>query len=259
MSVPRHVAIIPDGNRRWAKERGLPPFIGHQRGLERAQEIGKAAWELGIHTLTLWGFSTENWSRTSEEVSHLMQLFEKMISSFADNAQKYNVRIYHLGRRDRLPKTLLSRIQKSMEDTKNNTRGVLNIALDYGGHDEIVRAIQKVFHEVAEGNIAPEDVGNIVGYHHDKYPYFKFKDYLDTGAQLYPYPDLVIRTSGEQRLSGLLPWQTVYSELYFEQKYFPDFTAPLFRDIIAQFTTRTRRFGGNESADKRIDNLTEVV
>ncbi len=237
-----HVAIIPDGNRRWAKDHHLPSLMGHRRGFDRAVEIGRTARDMGIHTLTLWGFSTENWNRSRSEVNYLMGIFESMFDKHLEEAKKNETRIYHLGRKDRLPKSLLQKITEAEQETRSFTRHVFNIALDYGGHDEILRAIVKA---VADSKGKAEDYFQSRGKYHDKYPYYAFKDHLDTGDQPYPYPDLIIRTSGEYRLSGYLLWQSAYSELYFEKVHFPDFTPDRFKRAILEYSNRKRRFGGN--------------
>src|SRR3989344_5770135 len=185
-NLPNHVAIIPDGNRRWAKERGLPSFAGHQQGMERASEIARYARKLGISTATFWGLSTENWlKRPEEEV----------------------VRITHLGRKDRLPKHFIERLTALEAETKNNDKYFLNLGFDYGGRDEILRAMNRWRNE-GGGELSEEIFSNL----------------FDTGDQPYPSPDLIIRTSGEMRMSGFLPWQSDYAELYFEKSYFPAFT-----------------------------------
>ncbi len=243
--IPKHLAVIPDGNRRWAREKGLPAIEGHRRGANAGKEIIRAARDFGIHTMTLWGFSTENWKRSEKEREHLMSIFEQAIDDNLEQAKKDGARIFHLGRKDRLPKSLLKKLEDAVEKTKENTKHVFNIALDYGGQDEILRAIKKAVKDIKEGKITAEKLSEEVGKWQDKYPYFLFKNYLDTGEQPYPYPDLVIRTSGEKRLSGLMPWQCAYSEIYFEPSYFPAFTPEKLRTAIIDYSDRNRRFGGN--------------
>ncbi len=243
--LPKHVAIIPDGNRRWAKERGLPPLIGHKMGMEAAGKLLKSAKELKIHTLTLWAFSTENWRRSQTEVSYLMQIFTQAVDKYLPEIKKAQARLIHLGRKDRIPAVLANKISKLEAETKNNHKHILNLAIDYGGHDEILRAVERAFVDLQKKKITIKKLAKQTGLYQQKYPYFFFNKYFDTGDQPYPYPDLIIRTSGEQRLSGFLPWQAVYSELYFEPSHFPDFTPEKFRQAIAEYQRRKRRFGGN--------------
>jgi len=244
-NLPKHVAIIPDGNRRWAKEKGLPAFLGHKAGFEAAVKIAKKARELGVHTLTLWGFSTENWARSQEEKNYLFELFVKMTDQYLKEAHQEGIKIVHLGRKDRLPTKLLNKIAQAETETQEHSHYYLNLALDYGGQDEIMRAIGKCQKDLATGKIELTDLNKEVGHYHGKYPYCLFKNYLDTADQPNPYPDLIIRTSGEQRLSGFLLYQSVYSELYFEKKHFPDFTPEKFAAALKAYSDRKRRFGGN--------------
>jgi len=224
--VPHHVAIIPDGNRRWARERGLPTLEGHRRGFTITPKLVRAARQLGIHTLTIWAFSTENWNRSEKEVKYLMKMYEWFIDKHLREAEKEGARVYHLGRKDRIPTGLAKKLAEAEERTRQNEKYVLNIALDYGGHDEILRAIGRMNGEKK----LTED---------------KFADYLDTAGQPYPDPDLVIRTSGEQRTSGLFSWQAAYAEFYFEPGHFPDFSPKKLREAIIDYGQRGRRFGGN--------------
>ncbi|MDP2874046.1 MAG: polyprenyl diphosphate synthase [bacterium] len=244
-NLPHHVAIIPDGNRRWAKARGLPSFEGHRRGFDIASKICRAAREMDIHTLTLWAFSTENWNRSSEEITYLMKLYEILIDQNLKEAKEDGVRIYHLGRKDRLPTTLLERLARAEEETKGNDRYVLNVALDYGGQDEILRAIKKAVELIIAGKMSTEKLFEETGKYRDKYPYYFFKNFLDTRDQPYPYPDLIIRTSNEKRLSGLYCWQGAYAEVYWEKDHFPDFTPEKLHAALEDFSQRHRRFGGN--------------
>jgi len=222
-TIPNHVAIIPDGNRRWAKEHGFPSLEGHRRGFDVAVKIGKKIRSLGIHTMTMWAFSTENWNRTKEEVSYLMKLYETFIEKNLKQALKEKIRIIHLGRKDRISKKLLERIQNSEEKTKNFKDYILNIALDYGGRDEIIRAIGKI----QNSNLSEEN----------------FSQFLDTENQPYPNPDLIIRTSGEQRTSGLMIWQAAYAEYIFLKKHFPDIKDKDIEMAVEEYSQRQRRFG----------------
>jgi len=245
--VPHHVAVIPDGNRRWARARGLPSLEGHRRGFDVGPKIARAAREFGVHTMTIWAFSTENWNRSPQEIKYLMNMFEEFIDKNLEEAKKENVRIYHLGRKDRIPESLRKKIEQAEAETKRNKAHVLNVALDYGGHDELLRAIGRVLEDIKKGEIVKEDLGKELGRYANKYPYYLFKNYLDTGDQPYPYPDLVIRTSGEQRTSGFLPWQIAYAEFYWEKSHFPDFTPEKLKAAILDYSRRERRFGGDSS------------
>jgi undecaprenyl diphosphate synthase len=232
--VPDHLAIIPDGNRRWARARGLPTLLGHKRGFERAIEVSRAARDLGIHTMTIWGFSTENWDRSKEEINYLMKLYRKLIDDYLSEADKEEVKLVHIGRKDRLPKFLLERISYMEQKTKDNKKHLINIAIDYGGQDDIIRATQKMIGD----KVKPEDVDKQL-----------FEKYLDTHNQPYPYVDLIIRTSGEQRTSGLLLWQAAYAETYWEGSHFPDFSPDKLKEAILDYSRRRRRFGGNDAME----------
>ena len=223
INIPNHVAIIPDGNRRWAKEKGLNTFVGHKKGFEGLIKIAKKARKLGIKVFTVWAFSTENWKRSKEEIDYLMKLYETMLDKYLAEALKDEVRIIHLGRKDRINENLKNKIIKVEEETKKFNKHYLCIALDYGGRDEIIRAIEgKQKLEINENN---------------------FNQLLDTKDLPYPNPDLIIRTGGEQRLSGFLLWQSQYSELVFIEKYLPDYNNVDFENTIKEFSKRQRRFG----------------
>jgi undecaprenyl diphosphate synthase len=230
--VPDHIALILDGNRRWARARKLPVWEGHRAGFEAGMKVAKAARSFGVHTFTVWGFSTENWDRSAEEISYLMTLYRKMVDEVRKEAKKEGIRFVHLGRKDRFPADLVKYIGEVEEETKNNDKHVFNVALDYGGRDEIVRAINKL---LAAGETRVDEK--------------TFAKYLDTGDQPYPYVDLFIRTSGEQRTSGLLPWQMTYAEFYWELDHLPDMTPEKLREAIIDFSRRRRRFGGNDKEE----------
>ena len=232
--VPDHLGIIPDGNRRWARARGLYTLEGHRRGFERAVELSRAARDLGIHTVTLWGFSTENWDRSKKEIDYLMRLYEKLIDDYLKEAKKDKVRIIHLGRKDRIPKFLLKKILFAEESTKDNKKFIMNIAIDYGGQDDIIRATKEIIKE----GVKPEDISKEL-----------FEKYLDTKDQKYPYLDLIVRSSGEQRTSGFLLWQSSYAETYWLDCHFPDFTPEKLKEILLDYSRRRRRFGGNDSME----------
>lgn len=225
--LPKHIVLIPDGNRRWAKEHGLPLEEGHRRGFEAVMATTRAAEDWGIKYFTVWAFSTENWNRTPFEVKYLMRLFRQFLEKHLKEFIERGVRILHLGRRDRIPKFLLRALEKAIKLTEKNDQFFLNIALDYGGRDEIVRAVRRV---IAAGK-DPNSIDEV-----------EFRKYLDTNGQ--PEPDLIIRTSGEQRLSGILPYQAAYAELYFEKCYLPDFNEEKLKAAILDFSKRQRRYGG---------------
>jgi undecaprenyl diphosphate synthase len=205
--VPNHMAIVLDGNGRWARSRGFPATKGHEEGAKAVRKILDTAKSFGIHTVTMWGWSTENWKRSPKEANKILGLVKDYLKKELGNAKKDGVRFIHLGRRDRLPKSLMRWIKKAEEETKENTNFILNLAFDYVGRDEILRAVRKIVKDEVPARKIDEKL---------------FDSYLDTAGQPYPYPDLFIRTSGEQRTSGLLPWQMIYSEFYFEQDHLPD-------------------------------------
>lgn len=229
--IPNHIAIIPDGNRRWARARGIPTLKGHETGFKMGVELGRAARSWGIHTVTFWGFSTENWDRSPREVAYLMKLYSKMVDEYLEDAHKEKVKIVHLGRKDRLPKFLVKKLQNAENETKDYDKFIANIALDYGGHDEIIRAVKKMI----ESGIPSNEISKKT-----------FENYLDTKNQPYPYVDLLIRTSGEMRTSGLLLWQMEYAEMYWECEHFPSFTPERLSHAILDYSRRRRRFGGND-------------
>ena len=228
--APRHVAIIMDGNGRWAERRGQPRTVGHHRGVDRVREIIRAAPNLGVEILTLFAFSTENWRRPNYEVSVLMRLFKRYIIREVDDLDQERVRVRFIGEREGLPGDL-QRVMAQMEErTRGNDKLVLQIAINYGGRMELVRAARQLAADVGAGKI---DAGEI-----DE---DTFADALYTAGV--PDPDLVLRTSGEQRLSNFLPWQAAYSELVFVEQCWPDFTAEAFAQVIDRFASRERRFG----------------
>ncbi len=233
MPVLSHVAIIPDGNRRWARKKGLPAFAGHRRGFETLVKISREARKIGIKILTIWGFSTENWQRTKKEVDYLMKLYSRMIDQLLPEAKQDGIKIIHLGRKDRLPLFLQQKIAAAEKETRTNQHYVLNIALDYGGRDEICRAIKSWRAKHLRGVHSATSEVNLTEQ--------SFSRFLDTAGQ--PDPDLIIRTSGEKRLSGFMLWQAAYSELYFTDLFMPDFGPQEFRKAIEDYSQRQRRFG----------------
>lgn len=229
--VPNHIAVILDGNGRWARSRGLPVTKGHEAGARAIKEVLEAARELGVHTLTIWGFSTENWRRPPKEIAKILELVRYTIKTELAQAHRNQVRFTHLGRKDRLPAPLAKLIRQAESETASYTKHQLNVALDYGGHDEILRAVAKIIDQRLPASKLTEEL---------------FASYLDTAGQKYPYPDLFIRTSGELRTSGFLPWQMAYSEYYFEQDHLPDMTPEKLKLAILDYSYRRRRFGAKD-------------
>ena len=229
-SQPQHIAIIMDGNRRWAKEKGIDYRLGHKQGAETLKKIAKYANKIGIKYLTVYAFSTENWKRTKEEVGALMLLLQKYAEELLTSSDLENVKINVLGDLDSLDEGIRKSIEKIIHKTENNTGLVLNVAFNYGGRDEIVKATKKIAEAVKNGNIKIEDIGEQL-----------ISDNLYTAGQ--PEPDLLIRTSGEQRLSNYLLWQLAYTEFLFLDKYWPDFSEKDLDEAILTFKTRNRKFG----------------
>lgn len=225
----KHLAIVPDGDRRWAKEKGLDPSAGHKRAIIIIPILLIESWELGIHTVTLSLFSTETWGRGNNAVKKLMEIFENLIMNILPLAPRYKVKMVHLGRRDRLPKHLLIAIKTVEEKTKIFEHHIFNFAIDHGGRDEIVRACNKLLssrHKKKQA-VTEEALSGL----------------MDTAKQKYPNPDLLIRTGKVYRTSGFLSWQSAYSELYFPQIYFPDFDKSELYKAILSFGERRRTFG----------------
>ncbi|WP_349948301.1 isoprenyl transferase [Lacrimispora sp. BS-2] len=231
MVIPEHVAIILDGNGRWAKKRGLPRSVGHKEGCVTVERTVEDAARLGIKYLTVYGFSTENWKRTSDEVGALMQLFRYYMVRLLKVAKANNVRVKMIGDRKRFDQDIVEGIGKLVEETKGNTGLTFIIAVNYGGRDEIVRAVREIMKDSAEGKLLPENMTEEV-----------FSSYLDTEG--IPDPDLLIRTSGELRLSNYLLWQLAYTELYVTDCFWPDFNMEEMKKAIAAYNSRERRFGG---------------
>ena len=229
--VPRHVAIILDGNGRWAKSKGLPRNAGHVAGAKNVENICRAAHELGIRYLTVYAFSTENWSRPGEEVEALMKLLRDYMKTCLSLAKKNNMRCRVIGDRTRLDADLQERIRQLEEASADYDGLTFVIALNYGGQDEIVRSVKKMLKEAAEGRLSPDELTTE-----------RFADYLDTAG--IPEPDLMIRTSGEQRLSNFLTWQLAYTELYFTPVPWPAFDKAELEKAIDAYGKRDRRYGG---------------
>ena len=231
MVIPDHIAIILDGNGRWAKKRGLPRSMGHKEGCVVVERTVEDAARIGIKYLTVYGFSTENWKRSGDEVGALMQLFRYYMVRLLKVARANNVRVRMIGERSRFDQDIIDGINRLERETENNTGLTFVIAVNYGGRDEIVRAARKIMKDAADGKITPDQMDEAV-----------FSSYLDT-AEI-PDPDLLIRTSGELRLSNYLLWQLAYTELYVTDCYWPDFNKEELTKAIAAYNSRDRRFGG---------------
>jgi undecaprenyl diphosphate synthase len=229
--MPRHIAIITDGNGRWAKKRGMPRVEGHRRGYQTARKIVRAASDLGLTALTMYAFSAENWSRPKLEVDALMHLFETAARRELNELRENNVRIQYLGRREGLPASLQHEMDRDMEATQGNTGLILNLAINYGGRAEITDAVRKIASKVLAGAMLPEEITE-----------------HSVGEHLYapglPDPDLMIRTAGEMRVSNFLLWEVAYTELWVTPDLWPDFTIRHLGEAIADYQRRVRKFGG---------------
>lgn len=228
--LPSHIAIIMDGNRTWAKNKGIDPKLGHKEGAKVLENIVRYANKIGIKHLTVYAFSTENWNRTKEEVGALMMLLQTYLDDFAKRADTENIKVKMLGDKTVLSNGLQKSIDKAIERTKDNTGVVFNVALNYGGRAEIIKAVKEIAQDVKDGNMNIEDVTEEV-----------ISNHLYTQGQ--PDPDLVIRTSGQIRTSGFLPWQTIYSEFVFMEKNWPDFTEEDLLQAIKEYQNRTIKKG----------------
>ncbi len=237
--IPEHVAIIMDGNGRWAKSRGLPRTAGHQRGVDAVRRTVRAAGELGIRTLTLFAFSSENWSRPKSEVSDLMGLLKHFIRRDLAELHRENVRVSIIGDRCNVPSDILPLLQEAERLTAQNTRTRLVIAFNYGGRDDLVRAARAMALKVANGEISADLIDAD-----------SFAANLDTGD--WRDPDLIIRTSGEQRLSNFLLWQAAYSEFVFTDIHWPDFDKTALENALAEYAKRERRYGGLGAVDEAV-------
>lgn len=226
--VPQHLGIIMDGNRRWAKARGLPTLVGHKKGFEVAMKVGEWCLDRGVKILTIFAFSTENWQRSKKEVLYLMGLLKQALTKEVEQLHNKGIQLRVMGLKRGLSKEMLQAIESAMKRTKHNTRGILNIALNYGGRTEIVEAVKKIIHGRYRSSQVTEKLLS--------------EKMLTAG---FPDPDFIIRTSGEQRLSNFLTWQSVYSELYFTKKHWPEFSEKDLDRALAEYARRSRRFGGN--------------
>ena len=237
MNIPQHIAIILDGNGRWAKKKGMPRNFGHTQGSKNVERICEDAYKMGVKYLTVYAFSTENWKRPKEEVDALMNLLRNYMKTCLKTAEKNRMRVRVLGDKTALDDDIRKRIAELEEATKNNDGLNFQIALNYGSRDEMVRAMKKMSLDIKEGKIETEQIDEEL-----------FETYLDTHD--IPDPDLMIRTSGEQRLSNYLLWQLAYSEFYFTDVLWPDFTKEDLAEAIAYYNGRDRRFGGVKEGEK---------
>jgi len=228
--IPSHIAIIMDGNGRWAKKRGLPRVAGHRRGVETVREIVEVCAEIGVKYLTLYTFSTENWKRPKDEVSTLMRLLLKSLKDRLDELDKNKIKLTCIGNIDSLPSVVQKQLNEDIERTKNNKRMTLNLALSYSGRWELLEAIRSISNEVAEGKLSPDNITEKI-----------ISDHLTTKDM--PEPELIIRTSGEFRVSNFLLWQIAYSEFVILDVFWPDFSKQHLFDAIKQYQKRERRFG----------------
>lgn len=224
--VPEHIVLFPDGNRRWAKKRGLPTLIGHYKGYKNL--INFCGWckDRGIKTLTAFGFSTENWDRSKKEVDYLMKLFENGLSEYLKKYQKEDIRMKIIGQKEKLPKSLQRMIKQVESVSANNKKFQLNLAVSYGGRWDILQAVQEIIKKKIPAKNITEDL---------------FKGFLSTAGL--SYPNLVIRAGGEKRLSNFILWQAAYSELYFSKKLWPAFTEKDLDEALAEYVCRQKRFG----------------
>ena len=229
-----HIAVIMDGNRRWAEERHKPSYEGHRQGSAIIEEIALAAQDEGANWLTLFAFSTENWGRSKYELSGIMRVLREYLKDDISLLLKHNIRLRAVGNLEDFPSDIASEINQAIEDTKNNTGLNLTVALGYGGQSDLVEAMRKIAHEVKLGRIAPEAINETL-----------IKNNL-TSAELPPI-DLLIRTGREKRLSNFMPWELAYAELAFSEVLWPDFTGDALKEIIAEYWQRERRFGKGES------------
>ncbi|MFC0214372.1 isoprenyl transferase [Paenibacillus chartarius] len=230
-NIPEHVAVIMDGNGRWARKRGLPRVAGHHSGMKNVKKIVMAANDLGVKVLTMYAFSTENWGRPKDEVDFLMKLPQEFFPLEIDELDANNVQVRMTGLRDGLPAHTLEAVQGAIERTKNNTGLILNFALNYGGRKEIIAGVKQILQDVQDGILRADDVNED-----------RFAKYMLTSDL--PDPDLLIRTSGELRISNFMLWQLAYTELWFTDDYWPEFTEEHFHQAIAEYQRRARRYGG---------------
>jgi len=228
--LPRHVAVIMDGNGRWAKQQGKPRIIGHQRGVDTLKDLLRCCKDWGIPALTVYAFSTENWGRPLEEVEFLMTLFERVLRRELKEMCEENIKIRFVGNLEALPISLQKEIARSMEDTKDNQDIQFTVATNYGGRQEIIHACKAIAHKVAQGLLSPDDITEEL-----------WESHLYTAGLI--NPDLLIRTSGEMRISNFLLWQMAYAEIYVTDILWPDFDRIAFHKALTSYQSRERRFG----------------
>lgn len=233
--IPKHIGIIMDGNGRWAKKRLKPRIFGHKAGMDALQEVTIAASDLGIKVLTVYAFSTENWSRPEDEVNFIMNLPVEFFDKYVPELNKNNVRIQMIGETHSLPEATLTALNNAIERTRRNSGLILNFALNYGGRAEITLAVRNIAQDVLDANLNPGDITE------DMIANYLMTDHL---PYLYRDPDYIIRTSGELRLSNFLPWQSAYSEFYFTPVLWPDFKQEQLIEALEEYNRRQRRFGG---------------
>lgn len=236
--IPQHVAIIMDGNGRWAKKRGLPRIAGHREALKTIKRVTKEADRLGIKVLTLYAFSTENWKRPKAEVEFLMKLPQQFLNTYLAELIEQNVQVQAMGDLSRIPSYTLKAVESAIERTKENTGLILNFALNYGSHAEIVTAVKNIICEVNDQQLELDNVTEKVIAEHMM-------------SQALPDPDLLIRTGGEIRLSNFMLWQLAYTELYFSDEFWPDFNEISLQEAVQTFATRQRRYGGLEEGSEK--------
>lgn len=243
MQIPKHLAIIMDGNGRWAEQRHLPRVLGHRKGVESVQTVVDECMELGVRYLTLYAFSSENWGRPQEEVEALMGLLGTFLKKELSQLQKRGIRLMAIGELERLPKPISKILKDIIKKTADNDRMVLNLALSYGSRNELTRAMQELGRKIADGTLQADDLAEA-----------DIEAALDT--RTIPDPDLLIRTSGEMRISNFLLWQTAYTELYFTETLWPDFSRDQLLQAIAEYSRRQRRFGltGAQLRDSKISD-----
>ncbi|GAB6109199.1 isoprenyl transferase [Fusibacter bizertensis] len=229
-NLPQHVAFIMDGNGRWAKRRGMPRLVGHNAGTETLKKIVKESKRLGVKYITFYAFSTENWKRPSDEVNGLMNILVKFIQSEVDEIHENQIKINVLGNVERLPNYTREQVEYAVKLTENNDAMYFNIALNYGGRDDIVNAVKHIVNDVKLNVLSDDDIDEAL-----------FSNYLYTSGM--PDPDLLIRTSGEKRLSNFLLWQLAYTEFEFVSVYWPDFTEQVYQKILNDYQKRNRRYG----------------
>jgi len=228
--LPRHVAIIMDGNGRWAKKKKKPRLYGHKVGADSVSDIVEACREIGIRYLTLYAFSSENWQRPAQEVTGLMSILKRYLESELPRMQKNDIRLVSIGDHNRLPDSVRAALENTVAATSSNSQLTLNLALSYGGRDELVRAVRKICHQCLGGELEPENISDVT-----------ISENLDTFG--IPDPDLLIRTGGEARLSNFLLWQASYAEIYFTDVMWPDFRKEVFLQALTDYQVRERRFG----------------